>query len=58
MKIKMWGLTNDCQQRKPPLDGVSKHRRWYNSEFFFGTAVIDQFTNPFEAKILHPRVNL
>lgn len=40
------------------LDGVSKHRRWYNSEYFFGTAVIDQFTDPFEAKILHPRANL
>jgi hypothetical protein len=40
------------------LDGVSKHRRWYNSEYFFGTAVIDQYTDPFEAKILHPRANL
>jgi len=40
------------------LDGVSKHRRWYNSEYFFGTAVIDQFTEPFEAKILHPRSDL
>lgn len=40
------------------LDGVSKHRRWYNSEYFFGTAVIDQFTEPFEAKILHPRSEL
>jgi len=40
------------------LDGVSKHRRWYNPEYFFGTAVIDQYKTPFEAKILHPRVNL
>ncbi|MGZ2430447.1 hypothetical protein [Rhizobium redzepovicii] len=40
------------------LDGVGKHRRWYNSEYFFGTAVIDQFTEPFEAKILHPRCDL
>jgi hypothetical protein len=40
------------------LDGVSKHRRWYNSEYFFGTAVIDQFTEPFEAKILQPRSDL
>lgn len=40
------------------LDGVSKHRRWYNSEYFFGTAVIDQFTDQFEAKILHPRSTL
>lgn len=40
------------------LDGVSKHRRWYNSEYFFGTAVIDQFTEPFEAKILRPRIEI
>lgn len=40
------------------LDAVSKHRRWYNSEYFFGTAVIDQFTDPFGAKILRPRVDL
>ncbi len=40
------------------LDGVSKHHRWYNSEYFFGTAVIDQHTKPFEAKILHPRSDL
>lgn len=40
------------------LDGVSKHRRWYNSEYFFGTAVVDQFTEPFEAKVLKPRVDL
>ncbi len=40
------------------LDGVSKHRRWYNVEYFFGTAVIDQYTDPFRAKILHPRANL
>ncbi|GAA4227471.1 hypothetical protein GGQ68_004353 [Sagittula marina] len=40
------------------LDGVSKHRRWYNSEYFSGTAVIDQFTQPFEAKILRPRTNI
>ncbi|MGB8364826.1 MAG: hypothetical protein ACLQUZ_12765 [Rhizomicrobium sp.] len=40
------------------LDAVSKHRRWYNSEYFFGTAVIDQHTDPFAAKILHPRSDL
>lgn len=40
------------------LDGVSKHRRWYNTEYFFGTAVMDQNTKPFEAKILKPRVIL
>lgn len=37
------------------LDGVQKHSRWYNSEYFSGTAVIDQFTPTFEAKILKPR---
>jgi len=40
------------------LDGVSKHRRWYNNEYFFGTAVIDDYTDPFGAKILHPRADL
>ncbi len=37
------------------LDGVSKHRRWYNPEFFSGTAVVDQYTDNFEAKTLMPR---
>lgn len=40
------------------LDGVGKHRRWYNNEYFYGTAVVDQFTELFEAKILHPRSEL
>lgn len=40
------------------LDGISKHRRWYNTEYFYGTAIIDQFTEPFEAKILKLRVQL
>jgi len=40
------------------LDGVSKHHRWYNNEFFSGTAIIDQFEDSFEAKILKPRVKL
>jgi hypothetical protein len=40
------------------LDGVSKHGRWYSPEYFSGTAVIDQFTEPFEAKELSPRVEL
>ena len=40
------------------LDGVSKHRRWYNNEYFFGTAVIDQHTDPFSAKTLHTRSDL
>jgi hypothetical protein len=37
------------------LDGVAKHRRWYNPEYFSGTAVVDQFTDGFEAKALRPR---
>ena len=37
------------------LDGIAKHRRWYNPEYFYGTAVIDQHTENFEAKILRPR---
>ena len=37
------------------LDGVAKHRRWYNPEYFSGTAVVDQFTKGFEAKVLKPR---
>lgn len=37
------------------LDGIAKHRRWYNSEYFSGAAVIDQFTDAFEAKTLTPR---
>lgn len=40
------------------MDGVSKHRRWYNNEYFFGTAVVSQDTESFEAKILFPRINL
>lgn len=40
------------------LDGVSKHGRWYNSEYFRGTAVIDQGTVPFEAKELAHRVKI
>ena len=40
------------------LDGVAKHRRWYNPEFFFGTAIVDQYTKPFKAKTLSPRVVL
>jgi hypothetical protein len=37
------------------LDAVAKHRRWYNTEIFFGTAVIDQFEAQFGAKVLSPR---
>ncbi len=37
------------------LDGIAKHRRWYNAEYFFGTAVVDQYTNAFKAKTLKQR---
>ena len=40
------------------LDGVAKHRRWYNPEYFFGTAVVDQFTEPFQAKVFTQRKTL
>lgn len=40
------------------LDGISKHRSWYNPEYFFGTAVVDKFTDGFEAKTLSPRENI
>jgi hypothetical protein len=38
------------------LDALGKHRRWYNNEYFFGTAVISQFQKSFEAKCLAPRI--
>ncbi len=38
------------------LDALGKHRRWYNNEYFSGTAVIDQFQEGFEAKFLKPRI--
>jgi hypothetical protein len=37
------------------LDALNKHRRWYNSELFSGTAIIDQSTPQFEAKELRAR---
>jgi len=37
------------------LDGIAKHRLWYNCEFFYGTAVIGRNNKGFEAKILRPR---
>jgi hypothetical protein len=40
------------------LDGLAKNRRWYNTEYFYGAAVIDQHTRSFEAKVLAPRVTL
>lgn len=37
------------------LDAICKQSRWYVPEILFGTAVINQDTKPFEAKILYPR---
>jgi hypothetical protein len=37
------------------MDSVSKQSRWYNEEFFSGTAVVDQGTKTFEAKVLKKR---
>jgi hypothetical protein len=37
------------------LDGVAKHCRWYNPEYFSGCAVVDQFAESFCAKTLAPR---
>lgn len=40
------------------LDALRKHTRWYNNEYFFGTAVIDQFKEGFKAKSLEPRIKI
>lgn len=40
------------------LDALTKHRRWYNTEYFCGTAIIDQFEKGFRAKFLSPRVRI
>jgi hypothetical protein len=37
------------------MDSVTKQRRWYNEEFFAGTAVVDQGAKTFEAKVLKKR---
>jgi hypothetical protein len=37
------------------MDSVTKQRRWYNEEFFSGTAVVDQGAPSFEAKQLKKR---
>jgi hypothetical protein len=37
------------------MDSISKQRRWYNEEFFSGTAVVDQEAKTFEAKELKKR---
>ncbi|MBO1050503.1 MULTISPECIES: class I SAM-dependent methyltransferase [Dolichospermum] len=40
------------------LDALGKHRRWYNNEYFFGTSIIGQFEEGFEAKSLEPRIKI
>jgi hypothetical protein len=40
------------------LDAVGKHSRWYNVEYFSGTAIVDQFKDTFQAKILKPRIKI
>lgn len=37
------------------LDGLNKNRRWYNDEYFEGSAIVGQYTPPFEAMVLEPR---
>ena len=37
------------------MDSITKHRRWYNNEFFSGTAVVDENAKTFEAKELKKR---
>lgn len=37
------------------MDSLSKQNRWYNEEFFSGTAVVDQGIKSFEAKELKKR---
>lgn len=40
------------------MDSITKQRRWYNEEFFSGTAVVDQGTKTFEAKELEKRIRI
>lgn len=37
------------------LDAISKNRRWYHNNLFYGAAVVDQYEEGFEAKTLEPR---
>lgn len=37
------------------LDGLSKHRFYYNQEFLYGTAVVSNHVEGFEVKELQPR---
>jgi hypothetical protein len=51
------GVLDDGQQLsyRFALDGLVKNRRWYNKELFHGGAIVDQYTDGFDAKILRPR---
>ena len=52
---------SDIQQQlsyRFALDGLAKNRRWYNTEYFFGAAVIGQDTRPFDARYLAQRRSL
>ena len=40
------------------MDSISKQRRWYNEEFFSGTAVVQQEAKTFEAKELKKRIQI
>jgi hypothetical protein len=40
------------------MDSIAKQRRWYNEEFFSGTAVIDQHTSGFTVKELEKRIEI
>lgn len=55
-----YGFTDECQQLayRFALDGLVKNRRWYNSEYFYGGAVVDQDTAAFEARLLRPRESI
>lgn len=37
------------------MDSISKQSRWYNNEFFYGTAVVDERVKNFESKKLKKR---
>lgn len=40
------------------MDGIAKQRRWYNDEFFCGTAIVDQNKVGFEAQELEKRIEI
>ncbi len=52
---------NDIQRQlslRFAMDSISKQRRWYNEEFFSGTAIVDQGTKNFEAQELEKRIEI